>query len=109
MKSVMIAVAAVAAMTGVAMAETPSFVGYSEYSIEAKNLEIGVGAEVYVADGFYLTPMVIGSGATDEFDFDHAEIKATYIVNENVNVYGKVKSDADFGYSDTTVGVAFQF
>ena len=109
MKSVMIATVALAAMTGVAMAETPSFVGYSEYSIEANSFELGAGAEVYVAKGFYLTPMIVGTGAADAFDFDHAEVKATYILNENLNVYGKVKTDADFKYSDAIVGVSFQF
>lgn len=109
MKSVMIAVAALVTMAGAAMAETPSFVGYSEYAVEANSFELGAGAEVYLADGFYLTPMVVGKGPADAFEFDHAEVKATYILNENVNVYGKVKSDADFKYDEAIVGVAFQF
>lgn len=109
MKSVMIATAALVTMAGVAMAETPSFVGYSEYAVEAKSFEVGAGAEVYLAKGFYLTPMVVGSGPSNDFTFDHAEVKATYILNENVNVYGKVKTDSDFNYDEAIVGVAFQF
>ena len=109
MKSVMIATAALFTMAGVAMAETPSFVGYSEYSIEAKTFELGAGAEVYVSDGFYVTPMIVGLGEADAFTFDHAEVKATYMLNENINLYGKVTSTSDWGYADTTVGVSFQF
>ncbi len=109
MKSVMIAVTALVAMTGMAMAETPTFVGYSEYAVEANSFEIGAGAELYVLDGFYLTPMVIGNGDVDAFDFTRAEVKATYVVNENIDVYGKIKTDADFNYDDAVVGVAFRF
>lgn len=109
MKSVMFAAAALVAMTGFAMAEAPSFIGYSEYAVEADTLELGVGAELAIADGFTLTPMIVGTGAIDAFDFDHAEIKATYSLDENVSVYGKLKSDADFKYSDVVLGAAFQF
>ncbi len=108
MKSVMLATA-FAAMATVASAETPTFVGYSEYAVEAKTFEAGVGAEFIVADGLILTPTLIGFGAADEFAFDRAELKASYGLNENVGLYGKVVTDSDLNYSETVVGASFQF
>ena len=45
----------------------------------------------------------------EDFAFDHAEVKASYGLNENVDLYGKVATDSDFGYAETTLGVALQF
>lgn len=108
MKTTLMATAAVFAMAGFAVAQ-PTVVGYGEYSVEAQTFETGIGAEFIVADSVLITPMIVGSGDVDAFDFDHAEVKASYGLNENIDLYGKVKSDADFNYAETTVGVAFQF
>ena len=109
MKSVMIAAAALVAMTGVAAAEVPTFVGYSEYAVEAETFELGAGAEFILADRLILTPTLVGFGTADEFDFDRLEVKASYGLNENLDMYGKLKTDADFKYDEAIVGVAFQF
>mgnify|MGYP000175578369 CR=1 FL=1 len=110
MKSVMIAAAAITAMATMASAaDRPTILGYSEYAVEAESFETGVGAEFIVADSVLITPMIIGSGDVNNFAFDHAELKAKYGVNENIDLYGKIASDADFNYAETTVGVAFQF
>lgn len=109
MKSVMIAAAALVATATVAMADTPTFVGYSEYAVEAQTFELGAGAEFIIADGLILTPTLVGFGTSSDFDFNRAELKASYGLNENINLYGKVKTDADFKYDEAVVGVAFQF
>ncbi len=109
MKSVMIAAAAFATMATMASAEAPTFLGYSEYAIEAETFELGAGAEFIVADSLILTPMVIGFGTTEDFQFDRAELKASYGLNENVGLYGKIKTDSDLNYSETVLGASFQF
>lgn len=109
MKSVMIA-AALVAMTGSAMAgERPTILGYGEYAVEAETLELGAGAEFIVSDRLVVTPMVIGYGTTEDFNFDRLEVKASYGINDNVGLYGKIESDEDLNYAETTVGVALQF
>ena len=110
MKSVMITATALVAMATVATAaDRPTVVGYSEYAVEAQTFELGAGAEFIVADGLILTPTVVGFGTSDDFAFDHAEVKASYGLNENLDLYGKVKTDSDLKYSETVLGVAFQF
>lgn len=112
MKSIMAATAALAVMTTVASAaDRPTIVGYGEYSVEAKTFEAGAGAEMFVMDNLMVTPMLIGTAPNSltDFAFDHAELKANYILTANVDLYGKVKSDKEFRYSEATVGLALQF
>ncbi len=110
MKSVMIAAAAITAMATMASAaDRPTFLAYSEYAIEAETFELGAGAEFIVADRVIVTPMLIGFGTNEDFAFDRAELKASYGVNENVDLYGKIATDSDLNYEEATVGVAFQF
>lgn len=110
MKSVMIAAAALVAMTGFAMAgERPTILGYGEYAVEAETFELGAGAEFIVADRLIVTPMVVGFGVSEDFKFDRLEVKASYDLNENVDLYGKIETDEDLNYAETTVGVALQF
>ena len=110
MKSVMIAAAAlVATVTMASAGERPTILGYSEYAVEAETFEVGAGAEFIVADRLIVTPMVVGFGASDDFDFDRLEVKALYGVNDNVDLYGTIETDDELNYAETTVGVAFQF
>lgn len=109
MKSVMIATAALVATATVAMAEIPTFVGYSEYAVEAETFELGAGAEVIVAGGLILTPTLVAFGTAEDFDFNRAELKASYGLNENVGLYGKLKTNADFEYDEAVIGASFQF
>lgn len=109
MKSVMIAALAMTVATAAIAAERPTVVGYSEYAVEAKTFELGAGAEFILGDSLIVTPMVIGFGEAEAFDFDRLEVKASYGVNENVDLYGKVKTDADLDYSETVLGASFQF
>jgi opacity protein-like surface antigen len=110
MKSVMIAAAALAMTATVATAaDRPTIVGYSEYAAEAKTFELGTGAEFILGDAVILTPMLIGSGTSSDFDFTRVEVKASYGLNENVDLYTKVKTDADLNYDELVVGASFQF
>jgi hypothetical protein len=110
MKSVMTAVAAIALTAGAASAfELPTAVGYSEYAVEAETFELGAGAEFVIGNGLILTPMIAGFGTTEDFDFNRAELKASYGLNENVSLYGKIKSDADLNYDEAVLGASFQF
>ena len=109
MKAILMTTTAFVAMAGVASAETPTAVGYSEYAVEAKTFELGAGAEFIVADGLILTPTVVGFGEADAFEFDRLEVKASYGLNENVDLYGKIKTDADLNYDETVIGASFQF
>ncbi len=111
MKSVMIAAAAMVAMTAsfAAAAERPTILGYSEYAVEAETFELGAGAEFVIGNGLILTPMIAGFGTTEDFDFNRAELKASYGLNENVSLYGKIKSDADLNYDEAVLGASFQF
>lgn len=109
MKSVMIAAAALVATVTVATAEVPTFVGYSEYAVEAETFELGAGAEFIIADGLILTPTLVAFGTSEDFDFNRAELKASYGLNENVGLYGKLKTNADFEYDEAVIGASFQF
>ncbi len=110
MKSVMIAAAAITAMATMASAaDRPTIVGYSEYAVEAETFELGAGAELIVADRLIVTPTVIGFGTTDDFNFDRLEVKASYGLNENVDLYGKIKTDDELNYAETVIGASFQF
>ena len=108
MKASMIAAAALVAMVTMASAQ-PTFLAYSEYAVEAETLELGAGAEFVVTDSVLVTPVVVGFGTQDTFDFDHAEFKVEYLVNENWTVFGRVETDADFDYADTFIGAELQF
>lgn len=110
MKSIMLATAALAMTATVATAaDRPTIVGYSEYAVEAETFELGTGAEFIVADRLIVTPTVIGFGTTDDFNFDRLEVKASYGLSENVDLYGKIKTDDELNYSETVIGASFQF
>jgi hypothetical protein len=110
MKSVMIAAAALVAMTSfAAAAERPTILGYSEYAVEAETFELGAGAEFVVNDRLIVKTMVVGFGTDEDFQFDRLELNASYGINENVDLYGKLETDEDLNYSETTLGIALQF
>jgi hypothetical protein len=110
MKTILMATAAVVAMTTFASAaDRPTIIGYTEYSVEAETYEVGLGTEFIVGDMLLISPKMVSFGTSEDFTFDHAEVKASYGVNGNVDVYAKVTTDADFNYAETTVGVSFQF
>jgi hypothetical protein len=110
MKSVMIATAALVAMTSFAVAaERPTILGYSEYAVEAETFELGAGAEFIVNDRLIVKTMVVGFGTDEDFQFDRLELNTSYGINENVDLYGKLETDEDLNYSETTLGVALQF
>lgn len=110
MKVIMIAAATILGTTVMATAaDRPTLLGYSEYAVEAETLEVGVGAEAFIANGVSVTPMLVGLGPTEDFKFDHAEVQVDYQVDQNWTLYGRVETDEDFDYKDTFVGAKLRF
>lgn len=111
MKSVMIAAAALVAFASAASAfERPTVLSYGEYKVEAETFELGAGTEFVLGNGIVLTPMIVAlDTANDNFDFDRAELNVSYGVNQNVDLYATIETDADLDYSETTLGFKIQY
>lgn len=110
MKSVMLAAAAlVATISFAAAAERPVILGYTEYAVEAETFEVGVGTEFAVGEKVTVAPLAIGFGPDEDFAFDRLEVRVTYDLNDNVDLYTELKTDEDLNYDETLVGVAFRF
>lgn len=107
MKSTLIA-AAMIAFAGAAVAE-PTYLGYAEYAVEAETFEVATGAEFALNNGVTVTPMIVGFGIAEDFDFDRAEVTVEYKLNKNVNLYGTVETDSNLDYAETTLGIAARF
>jgi hypothetical protein len=86
-----------------------TIVGNAEYAIEAEAVETNLGAELALMPNLTVKPLVTFAGTTDAFEFTGVELGATYSVTGNVDVYGVVEADADFEYSEATLGVSFAF
>jgi hypothetical protein len=111
MKSVILATAFVltstAAFAGDMFLPIP-VMGSVEYAVEAETTSIDL--TTYVGFGnLGLSPLANFSDTSGDFDFDGAEVTATYMIGANIDVYATVEADADFEYSETKVGVAFSF
>ena len=111
MKKIMIATVALFAAASAASAfERPTLLSYGEYTVEAQDVELGVGTEFILDGGLTITPWVVATDTgADSLTFDHAAINVAYGVNENVDLYGKVETDSDLNYSETTIGFKLQY
>lgn len=105
---------AIAAATALALSATAvtagdlAFLGGLEYTTEAEVFEATAGVE-YATNGFTFTPLVVFNDDADDLDFVNAELTVGYDVNEAVNAYVTVETDADWNHAETTLGVALRF
>jgi hypothetical protein len=112
MKSVILA-------TAIAMTSTAAFaadgsllpipvMGSVEYAVEAETTSFDLGTYIGIGN-FGVSPLANFSDTSGSFDFDGAEVTATYMFGSNVDLYATIEADADFEYTEATVGVAFAF
>ena len=111
MKSVILATTFVltstAAFAGDSLLPVP-VMGSVEYAVEAETTSFDLGT--YVGFGnFGVSPLANFSDASGSFDFDGAEVTATYMFGSNIDLYATIEADADFEYTEAKVGVAFAF
>ena len=109
MKTTMITLAAVAALTSTAATAEIMGLAHAEYQVEADTFEFGLGG------GVGLGPVILSAEATllapqaDSLDLDEVSIGATYVISGTTSVYGVVDLDKNLEYTESTVGVAFNF
>jgi gamma-glutamyl phosphate reductase len=109
MKNLIIASAIVAASASTAFADGLRWGGATEYQVEAEKFETTFGAR-YTVGAVTLSPTVTAYYTqAEKFEVESVDFKASYTINENLAVYGKLEGDADFNYEEATVGVAFNF
>lgn len=106
--TMMAAVAALTFSAAAASAGDLAYLGGLEYTVEAEAFEATAGIE-YAAGGLTLTPVLTINDATGDFEFAAADLTIGYAVATSVNVYATVEADADFDYTETTLGVSFRF
>lgn len=111
MKSVILATAFVLTSTAAFASDSllpVPVMGSVEYAVEAETTSFDLGT--YIGFGnFGLSPLANFSDASGSFDFDSAEVTATYMFGSNIDVYATIEADADFEYSEAKVGLAFSF
>lgn len=94
--------------TAAAQANDLSWVGSTEYAIEAETFSVDVGVE-YGVGNFTFAPLLTMDDAGDNFDFTGAELEVGYAVSANVTVFGRIEADEDFDYDEAVVGASFKF
>lgn len=101
--------AALAISASAAAANNLDVVGYTQYEIEAKRFETGIGVE-YSIDSFSFTPVFkVADVPGRSLDFDGVDFGVAYQFTDAVNGYTKVEFNGDFDYKEMTVGVSFRF
>ena len=83
--------------------------GYGEYAFEAEAFEFGLGA-TYEVDVFTLYADTVFTKPNDvEFDLDEVTFGVDYAIDENIGIYTEVEFDGEFDYSESRVGLNFEF
>lgn len=109
MKNMIIAAATAAILSATAAnANDLAILGGLEYTTEAEVFEATVGVEGALA-GFTITPLLTVNDTAGDFEFTGAEVTVGYSVSTAVAVYATVEADADWDYSETTLGVSLRF
>lgn len=111
MKNTLLAAAAVLGLTAtVASAESllpVPVIGSLEYAFEADvaSMDLGTRIDLGVVT---LTPMINAAYDTD-LRFTGAELTASYLITEGLDVYATIESDSEWEYSEFTIGMSFSF
>jgi hypothetical protein len=109
MKNMIIGAATAAILTATAAnANDLAILGGLEYTTEAEVFEATVGVEGALA-GFTITPLLTVNDTAGDFEFTGAEVTVGYSVSTAVAVYATIEADADWDYSETTLGVSLRF
>jgi hypothetical protein len=109
MKNMIIAAATAAILAATAAnANDIAILGGLEYTTEAEVFEATVGIEGALA-GFTITPLLTVNDAAGDFEFTGSEVTVGYSVSTAVAVYATIEADADWGHSETTLGVSLRF
>lgn len=110
MKKLLIATAAAVTLsTTTAIAADLSYGAYAEYAVEAQAFELGLGA-AYAINDFTLTAELVALKPNDaRLDLDSVDLGVSYAISTATSLYGEVTLDSDLQYSETVLGVAFNF
>lgn len=108
MTKTLIAAAVAALITNSASAADVGYFASAEYTIEAEVFETVTGA-TFAMGKLTMTPAITLNDDGQNFDFASAGFTLAYDVTSAATAYATVETDADFHYSETTVGVAFKF
>lgn len=109
MKLTMITAAALAAiMTTTASAADLGFFGGAEYTVEAEVIETTLGMSAGFND-FVVAPAFVMNNDGQSFNLSTVDVTMMYNIDRNTTAYVNVEADDSFDYTETTLGVAFNF
>jgi hypothetical protein len=111
MKTTIITAVALTFIAGTASADALGFNAGIEYQVEAETTEMTLGAD-YSIDAFTISPVLNAAYIADSLDFTGADLTVSYglgFINAGTAVYVTVETDADFDYTETTVGMSIDF
>ena len=112
MKNVFIAATAALGFTATAAAAESLLpvpvMGQMEYATEAETFTLDLGTELTMGP-IALTPIAEMSDAGGEFDFTGADLTASYMIGDSVDLFVTVEGDDEFAHEETSFGVAFKF
>lgn len=103
----MTAVAVITLFATSAYSSELTFVGNTEYAVEAESFAVEAGAEI-VANQFTFTTVAQFDDAVS-WDFTGVEMKVSTPMTRNVSLYTQLQLDRDINYDEVTVGAAFRF
>lgn len=111
MKSVIAAAAVCSAISTAAIAQDfarPTFAGNTEYNFETNAWAGEVGTEVALG-AVTVSPMLLGSYANEEFNFNGTEVTVAAPMIKGTEVYLTVGTNDEFKYKDAVAGVSWSF
>ncbi len=113
MKTTIITATAIA-LTFLARTASADALGFNagiEYQVEAETTEMTFGAD-YSIDAFTISPVLNAAYASDSLDFTGADLTVSYglgFLGASTAAYVTVETDANFDYTETTVGMVVDF
>lgn len=109
MKNLVLATASVFGLSGAAYADGMAFNTSAEYAIEAETFTVEGGAAYTMNDFTFSGTLTFEDTQTTDLDFVGIEVGVNYDINDNAAAYVLVEADEDLDYTETTVGIAFNF